>query len=155
MAKPVYYERNRQCGTTLYTDHMVLSPDVPVFRDDHGQFLAEPYLVSFITAPAVNAGVIRRSEAHNVERIAQTMAARIRYVLAVAVVHGYEHLVLGAWGCGVFRNDPDEIAGLFEEHLQGTGAFAKAFRTVVFAVLCRRRDESTIRPFRARFGQEI
>jgi uncharacterized protein (TIGR02452 family) len=42
-------------------------------------------------------------------------------------------LVLGAWGCGVFKNDPEQIAELFRSAL--AGRFRGAFTHVVFAVL--------------------
>ncbi len=154
IAQPEYYEMNRRCKTTLYTDHMILSPQVPVFRNDDGQLLAEPYQVSFITAPAVNAGAVRRNEPGNVERMGSVMMTRIKKMLAACVMHDYEHLVLGAWGCGVFRNDPREIANQFQEALVGTAPFARAFSSVVFAVLARTQDESVIAPFRERFDGE-
>jgi len=31
----------------------------------------------------------------------------------LAAAHGYTRLVLGAWGCGVFRNDPEVVAAAF------------------------------------------
>jgi len=64
-------------------------------------------------------------------------------VLTVALLHGYEHLVLGAWGCGVFRNDPREIAELFADALLQGGRFHKRFATVTFAVLDQ-TDESIV-----------
>ncbi len=60
------YEANRRFPSCLYTDHMIYSPDVPVFRDDDDVLLEEPDPVSFITAPAVNAGVVRAREPRNV-----------------------------------------------------------------------------------------
>jgi uncharacterized protein (TIGR02452 family) len=42
----------------MYTDYAIYSPDVPVIRADDGTLLAEPYLCSFITCPAVNAKVV-------------------------------------------------------------------------------------------------
>jgi uncharacterized protein (TIGR02452 family) len=56
------YEANRRFSSCLYTDHMIYSPDVPVFRDDDDALLEQPYLLSFVTAPAVNAGVVRARE---------------------------------------------------------------------------------------------
>ena len=55
------------------------------------------------------------------------MANRIASVLAVAAYAGYQHLVLGAWGCGVFHNDPEQIAELFGELLLNKGTFANRF----------------------------
>jgi uncharacterized protein (TIGR02452 family) len=145
-----YYEANRRERSALYTDHMIYSPRVPVFRDDHDRLLDEPWHASIITAPAVNAGVVRSNEPHNVPRIREVMARRIEYVLALAAHQGQSALVLGAWGCGVFRNDPSEVAELFGDMLLGEGRYARAFAEIVFAVLDRRGD--IIRPFVERFG---
>jgi uncharacterized protein (TIGR02452 family) len=69
-----YYETNRACRTALYTDYMILSPDVPVFRDDEGNLLADPYCVSILTSPAVNAGAVKTNEPDNEELVRPTMA---------------------------------------------------------------------------------
>src|SRR5690348_13855049 len=92
---------------------MIYSPRVPVFRDDDDRLIEEPWSVAMITAPAVNAGVVRANEPGSVPRIAETMNRRIASVLGLAAHHGHDALVLGAWGCGVFANDPWEIAELF------------------------------------------
>lgn len=105
-----YYEENRGFGSCLYTDHMIYSPQVPVFRDDDDELLEEPVPVSFLTAPAVNAGVVRQKERRNARKIEATMLRRMRMLLSVAASHGHRAIVLGAWGCGVFRNDADEVA---------------------------------------------
>lgn len=148
----VYYDENRECETCLYTDHIIYSPDVPVIRDDSGQLLDPYYTVSMITAPAVNAGALRQKEPDQVEEIGTVMRRRAGYVLSVAQAHQCEHLILGAWGCGVFQNNPEEVATIFAEHLLDGGGFAGAFGTVVFAIPDRSDDEAVIGPFRARFG---
>lgn len=72
------YEYNKKIKTCLYSDYMIFSPDVPVIKDDLGNLLDEPYLVSFITAPAVNAGVVmQRERKENIEKIPQVMVNRI------------------------------------------------------------------------------
>jgi uncharacterized protein (TIGR02452 family) len=144
------YDTNRQFGSCLYTDHMIYSPNVPVFRDDDDALLAEPYTASFITAPAVNAGALHERER---PRIEPTMLARTEKVLAVAAAHRHEALVLGAWGCGVFHNNPADVARWFRQHLGEGGAFRGAFRTVVFAVLDHSEGERTLKPFENLFGR--
>lgn len=145
-----YYEANRREKSALYTDHMIYSPRVPVFRDDADRLLDEPWCVSMVTAPAVNAGAVRAREPGTAARIRAVMRHRMGCVLALAVHHGHDALVLGAWGCGVFANDPEEVAELFAGYLLGAGRYARAFTEVVFAVLDRRGDQ--IKPFAAVFG---
>jgi uncharacterized protein (TIGR02452 family) len=149
------YEVNRQHPSCLYTDHMIYSPDVPVFRDDEDNLLERHFPVSFVTAPAVNAGAVRHNEPNHVSRIEPVMLSRIEKVLSVAVVHGHETLVLGAWGCGVFANDPEQVAAWFARHLRGDGLFRAAFHRVVFAVLDRTADSSAIRPFEKWFAGRL
>jgi len=148
---PRYYEANRACGTCLYTDHVIYSPEVPVIRDDDGVLLETPYLVSMITAPAVNLGALIQNKRSEQSRTEETMRRRIARVLSVAVTHGHRVIVLGAWGCGAFRNDPATIAPLFYEHLGPDGPFHSLFEHIVFAVLDHSVTEDIIRPFREQF----
>lgn len=127
-----FYDFHRAQRDLLYSDHMIYSPDVPVFRDDDGRLLEEPYDVAFLTSPAPNRGAIR--DAETAERIPGVLRLRARKLLAVALANGHDRLVLGAWGCGVFRNDPAEVAEAFAEPLRPGGEFAGRFEHVVFAV---------------------
>jgi uncharacterized protein (TIGR02452 family) len=127
-----FYDFHRAQRDLLYSDHMIYSPGVPVFRDDAGRLLDEPYGVAFLTSPAPNRGAIRDGTA--AARIPEVLRLRARKVLAVALARGHGRLVLGAWGCGVFRNDPDEVAAAFAEPLRPGGEFAGRFEHVVFAV---------------------
>lgn len=130
-----YYEANRSHRSSLYTNHLIYSPGVPVFRSDDDTLLTEPYLVSIVTSPAVNAGAVRRNEPSSVPFIRREMETRIRSVLAVARHHHHDTLVLGAWGCGVFRNDSSDVARWFSDALRTDPQFQGAFERVVFAVL--------------------
>jgi uncharacterized protein (TIGR02452 family) len=143
------YDFNRACGTCLYSDYMIHSPRVPVFRDDDGLLLEEPYLASFLTAPAVNAGAVREDEVRLIE---PTMRRRAEKVLGVARHHSHRALVLGAWGCGVFRNDPVMVADHFAGLLGPGGAFHSLFEQVVFAVLDFGERKETFEAFRERFS---
>lgn len=146
-----YYEENRACSSCLYTDHMIYSPQVPVFRDDEDTLLDAPYCVSFLTAPAVNAGVVRQKEKRNSRKISSTMLNRMACLFAVAAEHGHRNLVLGAWGCGVFRNDPDEVAAWFRQALNEP-AFAGCFDLITFAIVGASRH-SALSSFQRVFDQ--
>ncbi|NML50744.1 TIGR02452 family protein [Streptomyces sp. R302] len=144
---PAYYEHHRSERDALYTDRVIHSPRVPVFRDDRGALLATPFTVGFLTSPAPNAGVVRRQDPARAHLLPAVLASRAERVLETAVAEGYHRIVLGAWGCGVFRNDPAEVAGAFKALLTGDGRFAGHFDEVVFAVLDRASGTPTLAAF--------
>lgn len=146
------YQANWAYESALYLDHMIYSPLVPVFRDDEDDLLEHFFYVSILTAPAVNAGAVRHNERNNAPRIGPTMRSRIEKLLTVAVIHGHEELVLGAWGCGVFGNDPADVARWFREQLEKGSRFHGAFRRVIFAVLDGTSGGRFIRPFQEAFS---
>lgn len=142
------YETNRREKSGLYTDYMIYSPKVPVIRNDSGQLLEQPELVSFITAPAVNATV---AQADSFDKIATTMQQRIGKILAIAEMKKHDALILGAYGCGVFGNDPQDVAEYFAGHLLAGGLFYNAFARVVFAVFDKSSTKSNFNAFKNRF----
>jgi uncharacterized protein (TIGR02452 family) len=144
---PEYYERHRASRSCLYSDAMILSPDCPVFRDDEGRLLAQPLTATFITSAAPNAGAIASNTPQEAPLIPAAFHRRAEYVLALAAHNGHSVLVLGAWGCGVFRNDPSLVAGTFASHLIG-GPWAKRFQRVVFSVLDTSLHQETFLAFR-------
>ena len=150
----------------FYSNYAIYSPAVPVFKDDDGERLDAPYLCAFVTAPAVNTGVYAKEHksgrrdsgtrdlspakpGFTAAPVRDEMADRIEKVLTIMAGHGHDAAVLGAWGCGVFKNDPEMIAELFANALRGP--FAGVFAKVVFAVLSS--DGETIRPFLERFEE--
>ncbi|MBZ4322849.1 TIGR02452 family protein [Streptomyces huiliensis] len=149
---PEFYAEHRADPSPFYSDRVVHSPGVPVFRDDRGELLRTPFRAGFLTSAAPNAGVIAQRTPDRVGRIPAALTSRAGRVLEVAAAHGYGQLVLGAWGCGVFRNQPGDVAAAFATHLTGTGRFSGHFGRVVFAVLDRRADSPTRAAFSAVFG---
>ncbi|WP_327068232.1 TIGR02452 family protein [Kitasatospora sp. NBC_01250] len=147
LAAPDYYAAHRASDDLRYSHRVVFSPDVPVIRDGRGALLARPYPVSFLTSAAPNAGELAvRGQGEDLAEVLRERAAR---VLAVAARHELRQLVLGAWGCGVFRNDPVQVAEAFAVALESFGA---AFERVVFAVWDRARVSANRAAFEARFG---
>jgi len=147
-----FYELHRERKHAMYTDNMIYSPDVPFLRDDVGNLLEVPYLMSILTSPAVNAGAVKRNLPEEVANIPTAMITRTEKVLRIAAHHEHEVLILGAWGCGVFRNNPAEIAAYFAHHLLNEGSYARQFRRIVFAVLDRTKDQANIDAFSSQFG---
>jgi uncharacterized protein (TIGR02452 family) len=144
-AVPEFYAFHQRQRDPRYSHRVVHSPAVPVFRDDSGRLLERPYQVGFLTAAAPNAGAI--TDATHLAEVPRLLRERAARVVAVAHQHGYRRLVLGAWGCGVFRNDPAVVAQAFAVVLAG----AAPFEQVVFAVLDNSAGATQLAAFRAAF----
>jgi len=148
-----FYERHRASPSLLYSDAMILSPGCPIFRDDAGTLLEEPHLATFITSAAPNAGAAANNRPEELAQIPEVFERRCEYVLALAASQGYKNLVLGAWGCGVFRNDPEIVARAFATHLRG-GAWVGRFDHVVFSVLDSSAAQDTFSAFQRAVTKE-
>ena len=129
---PAHYERNRANHSAIYLDLAIWSPLVPFFRDDDGGWLARPVLASVITCAAPNAGALRQQGKHDREKVEAALRRRAELVLQIAAHYRVDTLVLGAWGAGVFGNDPVLVADAFRALL--VGRYAGAFERVVFAI---------------------
>jgi uncharacterized protein (TIGR02452 family) len=138
------YEYHRARPQPDSSDWVIYSPDVPVFRSDDGTELDSPWLLSFLTSAAPYApgiGLVRSGD---------LLRRRIHRVLAVASACGHEAVVLGAWGCGAFGNDPHRTALDFRDALETD--FRGRFSDVVFAVTDWSPERRTLGPFRDVFS---
>ena len=138
-----FYRHHRAHDDLTYSDRVIYSPRVPVFRDDKGNLLPEPYEVSFLTSAAPNRSAIVRNQPERAEDIPAALLQRAVRVLHVAAARGHRRLVLGAWGCGVFGNDPAVVAETFRLALRDNPYFDH----VVFAVLDRQTGTPTLAAF--------
>jgi uncharacterized protein (TIGR02452 family) len=138
------YEAHARRSRPDSTDWAILSPDVPVFRKDDGTTLERLWLLSFITCAAPYAPALGQPEAGNL------LQRRIHRVLAIARAYRYVTLVLGAWGCGAFENDPQRTATDFRSALETD--FCGAFREVVFAITDWSAQRRFLGPFRDVFS---
>lgn len=143
------YDAHRAIRDPMYTSWVLYTPDVPVFRDDHGPLLERPWRCAFVTSPAPNVKVLMERTPERASGLPAVYDERIARVLSVAAGHGHDAVVLGAWGCGAFGGDPELVAARFEAALRG--AFRGVFRAVVFAVLDTSSSQRTIGPFARRF----
>ncbi|CAG8957681.1 hypothetical protein HYFRA_00000016 [Hymenoscyphus fraxineus] len=135
----------------------IYSPDVLVFRDESGKNLSESdfFYTDVISAagicqPQLVLGVqgLRYSEKDRKE-----MISKVEGLFEVVKKKGITHLVLGAWGCGMYGNPPEEVAGIFKAVLLGSkGASTKEecqLAEVVFAIFDKGEN---LRIFEAAFS---
>lgn len=145
LLKRDFYRQHRMNRSSLYTDHLIYSPGVPVFRNDIGALLEEPWPANFITSAAPNATIMRLTGEFDAGKVAAAFESRIRKVLAVGASMKRPSIVLGAWGCGAFGNDPGMVAGVFSRVIREE--FTNSYRKIVFAVLDRSAGQKRISAF--------
>lgn len=139
------YETHRKRARPDSTDWAILSPNVPVFRADDGTELERPWMLSFITCAAPVAHRIGQPEAGDL------LQRRIHRILTIAKAYKYSSLVLGAWGCGAFKNDPLRLASDFRQALEHD--FRGVFSDIVFAITDWSTERKYLGPFRDVFSR--
>ena len=132
-----YYEPHRAREDYDATDRVIYTPGITVFRDDRDyHYLAEPFKTDVITCAAP----VNHYE-HDADWIRRIFRNRIINILETAMDNDVEVLVLGAFGCGAFRNPPEIVAEVFKEVLVKE-SYGSMFDQVVFAVLAGRKPEN-------------
>ena len=142
---PMYREHSQRYESDS-TDWTIYSPNVPVFRTDAGVPLEQLWLLSFLTCAAPYAPTVGQPKSGDL------LQQRIYRVLDIARAYGYETLILGAWGCGAFKNDPWKTARDFRQALETE--FAGAFSEIVFAITDWSPERKFLGPFREIFKNE-
>lgn len=149
LAHEEYYKSNRAQNSMMYTDYGIYSPDVVFFRDGRFTLTDTPVKASVLTLPAVNMGqVLQKGE--DIRLAQKVMRRRMKLALAVFAEQGAKNLILGAYGCGVFRNDPAAVAVWWKEILEE--GMEKYFESVFYAVLDRSRGGNCFGAFQKVFG---
>lgn len=127
------YDFNRNQSSFLYSDYMIYSPNVLFWNDDNGDYFEKPFVVDVITAPAPNKGaMIQHNRKEEIAATKEVFKKRMDKVLAIAANQKCDTLILGAWGCGVFRNEAKDVAHLFKEIIEEK--YSGAFKKIVFAI---------------------
>ena len=139
-----YYIENRAHRSMMYLDYAIYSPKVVFFRDERFRLAETPVKASVLTLPSVNMGqVLLKGE--NVQEAKRVMRRRMKLALGIFAEQKAKHLVLGAYGCGVFRNDPKEVAVWWKKLLEeGMGQY---FDSVFYAVLDHSKEKCCIKAF--------
>ena len=146
-ASPYYkYNRNENnCACNIRkmaSDAVIISPNVEVIKDSNNQVLNDSFVVSVITCAAPNIreglGDVSESEYQNI------MRSRIHAMLCAAAMFGHKDLVLGALGCGVYRNDAKFVAKVFYDVLEQNNY---GFANVWFAVLDNTKEQYNFKNF--------
>ena len=121
-----YYKINhKNKNKCLYTDRALYSPNVRFTKECKDVFC------DVITCAAPNKTAAQKYYNVSDEENSKVLKERIEFVLKIAQDNGVDNLILGAYGCGVFGQDPLEVAKIFKEFLSGK---YKCFNKVIFAI---------------------
>jgi len=140
-----YYDFHVNRKSIFYSHRIIISPDCVLIKNDVGELLKEPKLVSFITCAAPKcvdlSPIFTTDKTLELEQTIQTIVhRRIFRILSAMYLDGYENIVLGAWGCGVFRNNPYDVAESFRYHLAHT--FDGKFKRIIFPIPIGKNDKN-------------
>ncbi len=151
-----YYDYNNARKTRMGSDGVLLSPNVEVIKDAASELLDQPFPISVMScaAPMVRLGL----EGMNQQEYEEMLYRRIQGMLLVAASQGYRHLILGAFGCGVYGNDAALVSDLFARAIRdftfaGMGS-EQCFDSIQFAVLCRPGKDYNYREFCRNFSPD-
>ena len=141
-----FYTPHRKNGNALHNDDIIYTPNVLVIKDDDHNPLSEPFSVDIISCAAPNL----REQPSNQYNTGDTVKVQISgdellalhekrasKIFSSAIANGVEILILGAFGCGAFQNDPHIVAQASKNVLHD---FAHYFHTIEFAIFCNAKN---------------
>lgn len=143
-AENCFYGPHRAAHDPLYNDDCIYTPDVIVMRDDvTDKLLPEDqwFPVDVISCAAPN---LRNGMSCTMDQLRELFKSRIERIMALAAAHGADVLILGAFGCGVFRCPPVLVAEVMREVTQ---KYQGCFEAIEFAVYCQQSNDSNYRAF--------
>lgn len=114
----------------------IYTPDAIYFRESEQKgyaLLEKPICLSFITVAGINRPDLT-ADGKIADHHVGPIKNKIRTIFRMGLVHGHDSLVLGALGCGAFRNPPRHVARLFHE-VMDEPEFKNRYRLIVFAIL--------------------
>jgi uncharacterized protein (TIGR02452 family) len=137
--------------TPFYDDTVVVTPQMPIFRNHSGDLLEAPWQSGIVHAVAVDAHVIRTRMPEHVAEIPQMMVQRAQRILHAAATLRANVLVLGAWGCGRAGHDAAVMAAIWQVAI--TDAKVRSFGIIDFAVADVKPARQTYMHFYQRLHQ--
>lgn len=151
-----FYQFHRTKTDHDFSDRLIYTRNVTVFKDDSPLPVQLPEEDWFHVDVITCAAPYLAKRAHvNQAVLLELLSRRIRNILEAAIDNEVRVLILGAFGCGAFRNPPELVARAFRLVLEET-RYQGAFSRVIFAVLSSvGSDPYSICPNLASFQMEF
>lgn len=153
-----FYQPHRDAHDPIHNDDIIYTPGVTVFKTDTAmpEFMPESdwYDVDVITCAAPNLRNQPSNKYNTGDGNKQTVMKdkdllalhekRLRRILEVALSEGCDTIILGAFGCGAFQNNPEVVAQANRNVIKD---YLHAFKNIEFAVYCLPRDDRNFKIF--------
>ena len=157
-----YYQKNRDAHENLHTDACIYSPGIVICKTDDS-YPERMEQKDWVTADVISCAAPnlrkRPGNSHNPEYgravtisdadLYELHLKRAKHIMHIAATNGAEALVLGAFGCGAFANDPKVVAEAYRDALSD---YRQYFRLIEFAVYCRPSETANYDAFREMIG---
>ena len=121
-----YYAWNRKhLNKAMYEHRALYSEDIVFFKDDIA------YYADVLTCAAPNYGTASKYQNVTEEENKKVLRERIDFLFKIALTKGVDILILGAWGAGVFKQEPKLLAS---EFLKAIKRYQHSVTDIIFAV---------------------
>ena len=139
-----YYNVNKKYMSNIGSDAIIYSRNIYVFKDKNYNMLPvkDRFYVDVLTCAAPNLRENPRNQYNSDaseekltltdEELYNIHVKRARNILNVAVKNEDDYLILGAFGCGAFRNNPEIVAKAYKDVLQD---YMYCFKVIDFAII--------------------
>lgn len=118
-------------------DELIYSSNITFFKDSRYK-VCEPFNLDVITIPAINLNKEKHKDYFDIEGKEELykilMNNKILATIKEPYKNGCDNLVLSAFGCGVFKNDPEFVANTYKEFLIKNN-LRYLYKRISFAIL--------------------
>lgn len=143
--KDNFYGYHKKIGDSKATGAIIYSENVVIFKtdeDDPKEMPKQDWVkVDVMTIAAPDLRKISMSN----EALFECHVKRAMHMLTVAASQDADVLVLGAFGCGAFRNSPEVVARAYKTALE---QFPKVFKKIEFAIFCTDEEQKNYHTFK-------
>lgn len=148
-----YYFYHKKYTNHLFSDRLIYTKDVVVFKDESEVPALLPrdewFFVDVITCAAPYIAKINIDNAS----LKSLFKSRIKNIFEAAIDNKVEVIILGAFGCGAFKNPPEVVAEAFHEVIDENG-YADNFKKIVFAIKCNPNNTKNLDVFQEEFSKD-
>lgn len=152
-----FYNVNRNMKDCLHTDAIIYSPNILIIKTDE-QFPVRLATKDWIKVDVLSCAAPNLRDNHNsyADKDSECISIsdtelydlhvkRAKHILHIAAFNKIDILILGAFGCGAFKNNPRVVAKAYNEALKN---YKKYFDKIIFSVFCTQRDMSNFNVFK-------